>query len=420
MIVGAAFLTSILILGLSIRLFTWVDPPVDNRPPIQVAIIGAGPAGLGALVGLGKELGRPRRGERMVNITIYDRKGRIGGRMALDYNTTAFSMPNLDLRIEDIAGGDVLPSIQMQERMNAFLGTQPAKQDTRISKEVGIIDVTSMTTHLTRPWRSGQSFWFFWRYGLSVWRARKLPTSPMQAMGRFTLMQGTFKSVASMSESADVASFVKKNAKDVVRDAGISDKYRDEIIAPQLQRQTGQELGEVSELAMALALEREDEAVTRIDSEKMSTFYQKILDNSISTLMLSTEVTDLQRDSVFGTNWKLNLLDTDQDQSYSSGADHVIIAAPFSQPFVQATGKDLINGDSVSFRSIHVTLLLVNGGFAPTFGGQGIDEVLFTSGSKTSSELDAVGVREISHVRYVVDSLVQQKNLDLFSLRPPT
>ena len=47
MIVGAAFLTSILILGLSIRLFTWVDPPVDNRPPIQVAIIGAGPAGLG-------------------------------------------------------------------------------------------------------------------------------------------------------------------------------------------------------------------------------------------------------------------------------------------------------------------------------------------------------------------------------------
>ena len=130
-----------------------------------------------------------------VEITIFDEKSTVGGRIVLPAKHNQYY-----LYAEDVAAGNLLASGALRERAEAIKSEVGKKEAPSGVREVGFFDGNGMVAQFKRP--ISETSWRSWlglvlKYGASVWRAKVLPTGTMARWTRLLALtqKGRYTSV---------------------------------------------------------------------------------------------------------------------------------------------------------------------------------------------------------------------------------
>jgi prenylcysteine oxidase/farnesylcysteine lyase len=325
-----------------------------------------------------------------VEITIFDERSTVGGRMVLSEKN---KHSQYYLYAEDIAAGNLLPSGVLRERAEAIKNEVGKNEVASGVREVGVFDGNGMVAQFKRP--ISETSWGSWlglvlKYGASVWRAKALPTGTMARWDRLLALtqKGRYASVDEMVEVGGVEDTISLSAKERLGKNGIGEKYSKEVVAPQLLRQLGQGVEEISDLALSMALERENEIMAAgmyagIFEKTMDFFVKK----SKATLRLQTRVTSIRRE---GDGWVLGI-----DGAEEEVFDKVIIAAPWNTSSLLLHQQE----QGVYYRPVWVTFLVttnkLDAGYFKTSSVP--DQILPIQGPGQVKELE--GIHEIAFLR---------------------
>lgn len=229
--------------------------------------MGAGPAGVAAAFQFSDEFKLKTDG-RKAEVVVFERTQMIGGRMAVDVDLEGMWFSQSRIRSGDLASGDLFAAGGMvRGRAERFLGMEFGKKGNAVVKkeEVGFFDGKEIVSRVTRP-RSeiswGQLGALVWRYGASVIWARNVPTRTMKGFGKLLNAEETFEGIGEMAEAAGIREAVSMSARERLKANGVSELYREEVVEQQVRRQLGQGTEEISDLALSMALKREDHGVS--------------------------------------------------------------------------------------------------------------------------------------------------------------
>ncbi|KAM3077525.1 hypothetical protein ACMFMG_006863 [Clarireedia jacksonii] len=308
-----------------------IKEPVRRQ---RVAVVGAGPAGVGCAVEL---MGQGQGVE--VEIVVFEEKRRVGGRMVLGDDDG-------EVEVEDVMNGGLMESLVEVIRDSGsedWKGIEVFKK----AEEVGIYNDKTLLASTTRPYTSlPYSTWLslLFHYGPSIWRAHALPTGTVSSLTKllstrppspFPSIRALLLHLRSASPSTSALTRLQKN--------GISTSYTHDILAPQIRRHTGgQEVSEISDLAMSIALSREEQGVQREAQGVYSAIMNSLLSPSSSgvDLRTGTKVTGLRREMVNDDGvekWVLEYVDLGNASATVGyeAFDKIVIAAPFNGSLVK-------------------------------------------------------------------------------------
>jgi hypothetical protein len=185
-------------MGFEVFLFAIIQALLN--PADEAALSGAGPAGVSAAFTL-SELTRAKGIE--VNITVFEGKNGVGGRMLLNRSGAHRGPHFATLSPEDTATGNLLHNRILRERDAKSLTDGYGKnwKNLRQSSSVGFFDGERIISVATRP--VDTSTWSEWlgrifRYGFSVWRAKNLPVGTMNNFQNLLDLERTYEDVGAM------------------------------------------------------------------------------------------------------------------------------------------------------------------------------------------------------------------------------
>jgi len=323
-----------------------------------------------------------------VEITIFDEKSTVGGRMVLPAKHN-----QCYLYAEDVAAGNLLPSGVLRERAEAIKSEVGKKKAPSGVREVGFFDGNGMVAQFKRP--ISKTSWRSWlglvlKYGASVWRAKVLPTGTMGRWSRLLALtqKGRYASVDAMVAVGGVADTISLSAKERLGFNGIGEKYSKEVVAPQLLRQLGQGIEEISDLAISMALERENQIMAAgMYAGSFEKLMGLFLKKSKANLRLQTRITSIRKDV---RGWVLGI-----DGAEEEVFDRLIIAAPWNTSSLLLHKEE----DQVYYRSVWVTFLVTESKLdAEYFKTSSVpDQILPIQGQGQVKELK--GIHEIAFLR---------------------
>jgi hypothetical protein len=345
------------------------------------------------------------------NITIYEEKDGVGGRMLLGRNkATSLLQEFSKISPEDVASGNLLHNKILRERDAKWLGDEFGKNwKTNIkTSSVGFFDGEKIISAATRPIdKSGWSEWLgrIFKYGASVWRARKLPTGTMEGFQKLLDLEGRYDDVGQMLAATENGNPVARTAVERLKLNGLSQEYVREVLGPQVKRHTGQDIEELSDLALSMALDREDQGsqISDVDGS-LTTVLSTFGDLSRAGLKFSTKVSALRREMVTEGNesWILEYSDTENrgPPSYEM-FDKVIIAAPWNTSALLSpeTSPDY---EQIQYRSQWVTLFISNTTLNTNYFGSSETlpaQILPIPSSKMIQPFQ--GIQEISYLKEI-------------------
>lgn len=342
-------------------------------------IVGAGPAGISTASALSRAQFPNKNGQPdvRVDITVFEKKDRIGGKIALGPWLSTGDGLSYALQAEDVAVGCLSSSRIIPARLNPRYGSRFGFDTTSGVAEsgrnvVGFFDGKEVIADVTRPREDitwGDWLKLIWRYGPSVWRASKLPTGTMDGFNRMMdmafeaekgrksktharpwdmLLAGRMVGAASLSAKARLS----KN--------GIEGKYVDEILRAQARRQSGVDIEDLSDLGLSMALEREGiDSCPNKENARMMQELAAIKSNSRAVFEMSTRVTAFKQELVEEgkKKWIVEYTQAGMDGLDYEAFDKVIIAAPWnisSLPFVPIVETQ----EPVLYKPVWVTIII--------------------------------------------------------------
>jgi prenylcysteine oxidase / farnesylcysteine lyase len=325
------------------------------------------------------------------------------------------------LHTGDMATGAVGPSV-LRDRAKSLLGIELGAQFKGGVREVGFFDGRSIIAKITRPLDGmGWGAWLalLWKYRFSFLNAKELPTGTMAAFGKLLKSRKPHESVSDMVKAGNLGSLVGMSAAERLRINGITGAYVDEVLSPQVWRQTGQNREELSDLALSIALEREMR-VPAADDENFVMVLENFLKRSTADLKLDTRVTGLRKGLVDERkeSWSVDYQRGGLHESEIF--DHVILAGPSN---TSSFLKDHhYQGEEVYYRPVFVMFLLSNKALNKEYFGsleEMPSQILPIPSANLPSELE--GIHEISYVRDIygpdVNTEVVQKLYRVLSAR---
>ncbi|PVH87552.1 hypothetical protein DL98DRAFT_649191 [Cadophora sp. DSE1049] len=431
----------------------------------RVVIVGAGPAGISTAVALSKH--KDSHGNPLFSITIFEQKSNIGGRMVLDFNQNQDPHSSTPfwrgVGIEDVATSELLPAGSIIRERFEELGGNENELRKKASRgqgktSVGFFNGKEIIAQVSRPAHDmgwGEWFSLVFRYGASVWRAKNLGdgTEKMiaevlkagslpQHQHRFqhydpsdSLQPETNLTLHSILATAQLSALISRSAEDFLSKRGISSSYRNEILNPQVRRQIGQDVNEISEFALRGALGMEKAGSRRSGSYGVESFERAmrgLAGESGADVRLGREVVGVRRarkEGEFGDEgrgrWALEIRDVGKTDGETSVEvfDQVVIAAPWNvSALITDSGSNsgsnsggAREGDGgqneVFYRSVYVTFIVSNDLLEGKYFGSTDpppDEILFIGKEDgpqnrnrklTQKEKELLGIHEISHVR---------------------
>lgn len=329
---------------------------------------------------------------------LFEQKERVGGRMILGDGCGGQGLER-KMHVEDIASGSLGGDVLMKQARALGVEWKQGEGE-KGGKEVGFFDGREFVSKTTRPVREmGWGMWlqFMLRYKLDVWRAKELPKRTMRDFGKVLNGKGALESVFEIVENAGIGGAVGLGARERLRMNGFGGRYINEVLMPQLWRQTAQGVGELSDLGMSMALERE-ERVSGGDSGGFENVMEKFVEGSGAKLSLGTKVTGLEREVLAHGKeaWKLEIEGAGNEKTYEV-FDKVILAGPWkTSSFLSDENRE---EEGVYYRSLWVTFFLSSQTLNGEYFGSSDNipsQILPIPSANLPSEL--YGIHEIAYV----------------------
>jgi len=370
---------------------------------------GAGPAGISTVSTLARQFASKK--DVKLNITVFERNTQIGGRMAPSISQGAFSVK---IHAEDIAGGCLGHNRILRKRAQKYLDIDFGLDGdgtviTGRKDGVGFWDGTNVKTEMTRPRSSiGWGLWMklVWKFGASFWRAGDLPTGTMKGWVSLVNLRTTkkghvFENMETWASEAAMSGAVSLSAVDRLDKNGVEGDYVRDVLRAQVKRQTGGEVEELSDLALSMALEREDGGLcVEGNGGRMVDVLERFLDESKAELRLDTKVLGLKRDLIQEGKeaWILKYSGPRSKELSYEAFDKVIIAAPWNTSTLLDAGST--EPEDILYHPIHLTLVSSKTKPIPSkLYGDGISQLLYILPTNKSPLLE--GIHEITYLRDV-------------------
>ena len=315
-------------------------------------------------------------------------------------------LASVKLHTDDLGSGNLIANEIFKKR--ASLLPQPRPQipgfSGSASTEVMFVDGKGTMAKITRP--ISDLSWTRWialvlKYGASVWRAGKLPIGTLDAFARFlgVIAAGTYCSVIAMVENTDIKAFIGMPAHERLRLNGIRGKYQEEILGPQIFRQLGQDVGEINDLALSMALAREIAGVASYaQAGSFDAMLSHIVDQSNVSLRIYTMVTGLEKETTDRGDpaWGVKHSMTGSTETAYDVFDRIILACPWNTSSLLDNQTD---EQQVYYRSVHATFLVTKNKLSSDYFGnpEAGEQVIIIQSPSLPMELQ--GVREISYMR---------------------
>ncbi|KAI0107445.1 hypothetical protein GGR51DRAFT_515498 [Nemania sp. FL0031] len=394
-------------------------PPV-NPPTYNVAIIGGGPAGIAAAQHLHNT---PTARDVRFNITIFESKPVLGGMLAL-HNADGLSVfpkdnPMRDpITAEDITGRALLWSNALFTQDSERILEDKVNFVKLGPEQIAYYRNTAKTVSATRPYREtpmGTWLHLLWAYGSSIWKGDKLAQDGIlrQAILKVPLRTDIEEIFASLG----VMKPLKQQANAMLKDRGISDRYANEVLEPQVQRAYGQSLSHVTGLAAMMAAAGEESANAYAGGDLVDRL-QRIVHEIDVNVRASTRVNMIRHTTISEGRpaWLVRYQSTEdignsEDGSSSEIFDKVIMAALDFSVQLENSEQQILNlMTSFDFNSnatdataqqegpcapVHVTFFTSEAKLSPWDHEK--TQILFLEASK------AAGMRELALVREIVD-----------------
>ncbi|KAI0451478.1 hypothetical protein F5B21DRAFT_507255 [Xylaria acuta] len=251
--------------GLSLLVYYWgsVHVPPAPLPTYNVAIIGAGPAGIAAAQHLRNS---PAARHVRFNVTIYESKPVLGGALAFRDANGSSVFPKNDQTQGPITAEDIAGSALMWDNALFTQDSEKVLKD-KVDffelgpEQIGYYKGVTRTASATRPYKkTPMLMWLklLWTYGSSIGRGDKLTQDG--TLRNAMLNTPLIPDVEKIFESLGVLKPLKQRANDMLKGRGISVQYSTDILEPQVQRAYGQSLNRVTGLTAMMAAAREESA----------------------------------------------------------------------------------------------------------------------------------------------------------------
>ncbi|KAI1431699.1 hypothetical protein GGR50DRAFT_678012 [Xylaria sp. CBS 124048] len=263
-------------------------------PTYNVAIIGAGPAGIAAAWHL--RTSPAVRGVKL-NITLYESKPILGGVLALHGANRGALLTKGDptqgpITAEDIAGTALMWNNELFTRDSEKALKDEVDFIELGSEQIGYYKNEHRMALAVRPYKKmplGTWLRLIWSYGGSVWRANKLAQDGKLGLSKAPLISN----VEEIIRSVGFLGPLKLRADEMLKNRDISEKYAAEILEPQVQRAYGQNLTQVTGLAAMLAAAQEQTANVYMGGALIERL-QRIVDEIDLDVRTSTRVTGVK------------------------------------------------------------------------------------------------------------------------------
>ena len=312
---------------------------------------------------------------------------------------------------EDVASGNLLHNRILRERAAESLtyGYGNKWRTLTQSSKVGFFDGQKIISVATRP--VDKSDWGEWlgrlfNYGASVWRARKLPIGTMDDFQRLLNLDGIYGDVGEMLAASENLGLVSRSALERLKLNGLSQKYVHDVLGPQVKRHTSQSVERVSDLAMSMALDREDQGIQTFEvGGRLTTLLGDFIIKSKAVLKLNAKVTGLRREMVEGEkdSWILEYSESkSQTQATYEAFDKVIIATPWKPDTPQFNLPG--NANQIQYRSQWMMFFITNSTLDTSYFGNPStlpEQIVPVPNSQLMDPIRAV--QEIAHLKEIPD-----------------
>lgn len=185
-----------------------------------------------------------------------------------------------------------------------------------------------------------------------------------------------------------------------LRKNGISRKYQEEVLVPETRRRLNQDVTEVSDLALSMAVYDENQGISQTGGHIIPTLEEMLL-NSGAQLRLQTEIMGGLKHQLVRTGeweWILQSHQIGREVEQSS-FQKVIIATPWDA----TTNENIDTLEEIAlaseYRPRHITLFTTTQSLDPEIFGQqeSLPDWILPTMIKPLDHLD--GIHEIAHVR---------------------
>ncbi|KAI0438778.1 hypothetical protein F4803DRAFT_533830 [Xylaria telfairii] len=237
--------------------------PPAPLPIYNVAIIGAGPAGIAAAQHLHNS---PSTRYVQFNVTIFESRPVLGGVLAFHDANGSSVFPKDDLTQSPITAEDITGSALMWDNALFTRDSEKILKD-KVDffelgpEQIGYYRNTVKVATTVHPYeKTPMLMWLqlLWTYGSSISRGDKLAKDG--TLRNAMLNVPLIPDVEKIFKSLNVLNPLKQQANELLKGCGISEQYAKEILEPQVQRAYGQSVNQVTGLTAMMAAAREESA----------------------------------------------------------------------------------------------------------------------------------------------------------------
>ncbi|KAK5662538.1 hypothetical protein OQA88_8450 [Cercophora sp. LCS_1] len=335
----------------------------DAKQVRQVAIIGAGAAGSSAAYHLrtyAEETGTA------VNITVFEKTGRIGGR-----TLTINPYGNESVRVELGASIFIKDNRILYDRLDEF-GLAPRDPDLNSDPNLGIWDGDEFVFQVNED----DSYWWnaykvIMKYGfLAPRRTQNLMRATIDKFLKlYEAPYFPFRSLTQRTYELDLVEVTGVTGQQLLKANNIGDAYAHDIIQASTRVNYGSNLFEIHGLDTMVSMA--PEGAMAVDGGNWQIFH-KMVERSGAGLLLNTSVVAISRASREGGDerrYSIRAKSGDTEEDYAVQFHDVVLANPYQ--FSKISAGDVLESaiDEIPYVRLHVTIFASPFRYSPAFFG---------------------------------------------------
>ena len=339
------------------------DANEPTRGAHRIAIIGAGAGGASAAYHLHK-FARDSSSDVPLNITIFETNSRIGGRTATvnawddAYHPIELGA-SIFVKINQVLY-NATKEFGLNTKRNAFASAPDSEFD------LGVWDGRDFVFKQGSGNSRWQGWWdiakLLWQYGLSPVRTQRLTT---KVVGQFLQFYERpifpFKSLSEAVDATALGDVVAVTGNDILREAGVSGQFANDIIQASTRVNYAQNLDEIHGLEAMVCMATD--GAMQVEGGNWQIFNEAVK-RSRAQVLLNTAVTAVKKADQ--NTYHLTV----DDPAVSSSAlefDSVILAAPYQFSNITFSPPPTVLPTPIPYVKLHVTLFATPHQLSPSF-----------------------------------------------------